>query len=135
MAPPDGMNGSTIVAAALGRRLTFSRRTSGAELLDILPDHPVDSGFFRGRVVPLRLSFPYEPFASVFGCLDLSLASHSLLTTFRMRKGPYGWSKNDLTTNANVDWVATDLGATVTIDYRPKGVVCTISAPLARITP
>lgn len=31
--------------------------------------------------------------------------------------------------------VASDLGATVTIDYDPKGVICTISAPLPRITP
>ena len=31
--------------------------------------------------------------------------------------------------------VARDLGASVTIDYDPNGVVCTISASLARITP
>jgi PAS domain S-box-containing protein len=31
--------------------------------------------------------------------------------------------------------VASDLGATVTIDYDPNGVICTICAPLARITP
>jgi PAS domain S-box-containing protein len=31
--------------------------------------------------------------------------------------------------------VASDLGASVTVDYHPSGVICTISAPLARITP
>jgi two-component sensor histidine kinase len=31
--------------------------------------------------------------------------------------------------------VASDLGATVTIDYAPNGVICMICAPLARITP
>lgn len=31
--------------------------------------------------------------------------------------------------------VARDLGATVTIDFEPEGVVCTISAALSRITP
>jgi len=53
--------------------------SSGTELRDILPDHPIDRGLVRDGVGFLGLHFPEEPVLPLFRSFGLPLGSHHVL--------------------------------------------------------
>jgi len=57
-----------------GRRL-------GAVLLDIAPDHPINSRLLFCDTISFSLSFLHEPLVPLFSRFDLSLTSHGCLHT------------------------------------------------------
>ncbi|HEU4809966.1 MAG TPA: hypothetical protein VFS69_04835 [Sphingomicrobium sp.] len=48
-------------------------------MLDVLPDHPINSRIFGHNLVPLYLSFPQEPVLSLFRRFQQSLFPHDYL--------------------------------------------------------
>jgi len=53
--------------------------SSGTELRDILPDHPIDRSFVGDGVGFLRLHFLQEPLLPLFRSFGLPLGSHHVL--------------------------------------------------------